>query len=223
MSDLARRAAAELLGSCLLAGVVIGSGIMAARLSNGNDAVALLANTSATAAILFVLISALGPISGAHFNPAVTLVMALRGVTRPAEGILYVLVQIGGCILGAILAHAMFDLPLVQQGSTARSGLGQALSEGVATFALVAAILLVSKARASAVPAAVALTIAAGYWWTASTSFANPAITIARALSDTFAGIRPEDAPVFIAAQIIGALAALGVCGWLLSAQGAKA
>jgi glycerol uptake facilitator-like aquaporin len=223
VSDLARRAAAELLGSCLLAGVVIGSGIMAARLSNGNDAVALLANTGATAAILFVLVSALGPISGAHFNPAVTLVMALRGATRPAEGILYVLVQIGGCILGAILAHAMFDLPLVQQGSTARSGLGQALSEGVATFALVAAILLVSKARASAVPAAVALTIAAGYWWTASTSFANPAITIARALNDTFAGIRPEDAPVFIAAQIIGALAALGVCTWLLSAQRANA
>jgi glycerol uptake facilitator-like aquaporin len=151
------------------------------------------------------------------------LVMALRGVTRPAEGILYVLVQIGGCILGATLAHAMFDLPLVQQGSTARSGLGQALSEGVATFALVAAILLVSKARASAVPAAVALTIAAGYWWTASTSFANPAITIARALSDTFAGIRPEDAPVFIAAQIIGALVALGVCGWLIGSQRAKA
>jgi glycerol uptake facilitator-like aquaporin len=219
VSDLARRAAAELLGSCLLAGVVIGSGIMAGRLANGNDAVALLANTGATAAILFVLVSALGPISGAHFNPAVTLVMALRGVTRPAEGVLYVLVQIGGCILGAILAHAMFDLPLVQQGSTERSGLSQALSEGVATFTLVAAILLVSKARASAVPAAVALTIAAGYWWTASTSFANPAITIARAFSDTFAGIRPEDAPVFIAAQMIGALAAFGVCGWLIGAD----
>lgn len=190
---------------------------MAARLSNGNDAVALLANTGATAAILFVLITAFAPISGAHFNPAVTLVMTLRGAIRPIEGVAYVLVQICGCVLGAVLAHAMFGLPLLQEGSTQRSGLGQALSEGVATFALVGAILLVSKAREKAVPAAVALTIAAGYWWTASTSFANPAITVARALSDSFAGIRPEDAPAFIVSQLIGALAALAVCGWLLS------
>ncbi|MEZ5959066.1 MAG: aquaporin [Hyphomonadaceae bacterium] len=217
MSDLVRRLAAELLGSCFLSGVVIGSGVMAVHLAGGNSAIALLANTGATAAILFVLITALAPISGGHFNPAVTLVMALRGALRPLEGALYVLVQIGGCVLGAILAHAMFSLPLLQEATTQRSGLSQMLSEGVATFALVAVILLVLKARESAVASAVALTIAAGYWWTASTSFANPAITIARALSDTFAGIRPEDAPAFIVAQLAGALAALGVCGWLLA------
>lgn len=212
-----RRLASELLGSCLLAGVVIGSGIMAERLSNGNEAVALLANTGATAAILFVLITALAPVSGAHFNPAVTLVMALRGAIKPFHAALYVLVQVGGCILGAMLAHAMFGSPLLQEGSTERSGLSQALSEGVATFALIFAILLVSKVRESAVPAAVALTIAAGYWWTASTSFANPAITISRALSDTFAGIRVEDVPAFIAAQVIGAVTALVLSSWLLS------
>jgi glycerol uptake facilitator-like aquaporin len=221
--DLSKRIAAELLGSILLSGVVIGSGVMAARLSNGNGAVALLANTGATAAILFVLITALAPISGAHFNPAVTLVMALRGAIRPLEGVSYVVVQICGCVLGAILAHAMFGLPLLQEGSTERSGLSQALSEGVATFALIAAILLVSKARESAVPAAVALTIAAGYWWTASTSFANPAITIARALSDTFAGIRPQDAPAFIFAQLVGALLAWWSCAFLLGGKESSA
>lgn len=210
MNDLPRRLFAEWLGSLLLSGVVIGSGILASRLANGNDAVALLANTGATAAILFVLITALGPISGAHFNPAVTLVMALRRTIKPLDGVCYVIAQICGCVLGAVLAHAMFELPLLQTGSHERSGLAQGLSEGVATFALVFAILLVSRARPNAVPAAVALTIAAGYWWTASTSFANPAITIARAMSDTFAGIRPEDAPLFIAAQLIGAIAALG-------------
>lgn len=210
-----RRLFAEFLGSLLLAGVVIGSGILAARLSGGNDAIALLGNTGATAAILFVLVTALGPISGAHFNPAVTLVMALRGGVGLLEGVFYVCAQICGCVAGALLAHAMFELPLLQQGSTERSGLGQALSEGAATFALVLAILLVSRARPTAVPAAVALTIAAGYWWTASTSFANPAITIARALSDTFAGIRPEDAPIFIAAQFIGALVALAASSML--------
>lgn len=215
MSALSRRLGAEFLGSCLLAGVVIGSGVMASRLSNGNDAVALLANTGATAAILFVLITAFAPISGAHFNPAVTLVMVLRGATPILEGAYYVIVQICGCVLGAILAHAMFGLPLLQEATQQRSGLGQALSEGVATFALVTAILLVSKARESAVPAAVALTIAAGYWWTASTSFANPAITIARSLSDTFAGIRPVDVPVFLIAQVVGGVAALLACDWL--------
>lgn len=201
----------------LLAGVVIGSGVMGARLSNGNDAIALLANTAATAAILFVLITALKPISGAHFNPAVTLVMMLRGVTRPMEGAAYVVCQICGCVLGGILAHAMFGLPLLQEASTQRGGLGQALSEGVATFALVAAILLVSKARESAVAAAVALTIAAGYWWTASTSFANPAITIARSFSDTFAGISPKDAPAFMIAQLMGALFAWLCATFLLA------
>lgn len=221
MSTPLRRLVSELLGSCLLAGVVIGSSIMAARLSDGNDAVALLANTGATAAILFVLITAFAPISGAHFNPAITLVMMLRGVTRPFEGVLYVVVQVCGCVLGALVAHAMFGLPLLQESSTERSGLDQAFSEGVATFALVVVILLVSNRGERAVAPAAALTIAAGYWWTASTSFANPAITIARALSDTFAGIRPEDVPMFIVAQIVGALAASGLCRWLLTGPGA--
>jgi glycerol uptake facilitator-like aquaporin len=216
VSDLARRTAAELLGSCLLAGVVIGSGVMAARLSGGNDAVALLANTGATAAILFVLITALGPISGAHFNPAVTLVMMVRGATRTVEGALYVVAQICGCVLGAILAHAMFGLALLQEGSTQRSGLAQALSEGVATFTLVLTILLVTRARPNTAPAAVALVIAAGYWWTASTSFANPAITLARAMSDTFAGIRWADVPLFVVSQITGAFGGLAAATTLL-------
>lgn len=216
MSPLPQRLFAELLGSLLLSGVVIGSGIMASRLSGGNDAVALLGNTGATAAILFVLVTAFAPISGAHFNPAVTLVMALRRAIKVSEGALYVIAQIGGCILGALLAHAMFDLPLLQEGSQQRDGIGQVLSEGVATFALVLAILLVSRARPNAVPAAVALTIAAGYWWTASTSFANPAITIARAMSDTFAGIRLTDVPAYIGAQVAGALCACAVEGRLV-------
>lgn len=223
MISLPQRLLAEGLGSLLLAGVVIGSGILASRLSAGNDAVALLGNTGATAAILFVLVTAFGPISGAHFNPAVTLAMALRRTIKPVDGVLYVVAQTCGCILGALLAHAMFELPLVQFGSQQRSGLGQDLSEGVATFALVLAILLVSRARPSAVPAAVALTIAAGYWWTASTSFANPAITVARAMSDSFAGIRPEDAPLFIGAQIAGALVALAVASLLLSRSEGRA
>lgn len=217
MNDFKRALAAEALGALLLSGTVIGSGIMAARLAAGNDAVALIANTGATAAILYVLIIALAPISGAHFNPAVTLVMALRGEIRAPQGASYVLVQIGGCVAGAILAHAMFGLPLVQEGTHARAGLAQGLSEAVATFALIATILLVSRARPDAVAAAVALVIAAGYWWTASTSFANPAITIARALTDTFAGLRPQDAPLFIAAQFTGALVAMWTCSWLLT------
>ncbi|HYD88155.1 MAG TPA: aquaporin [Vitreimonas sp.] len=210
-----RRIAAEFAGSAMLAAVVIGSGVMGANLADGNAAIALLANTLATAAILYVLITALAPVSGAHFNPAVTLVMALRGEIRPITGACYVVVQIGGCVAGAILAHAMFGLPLLQEGAAPRAGLAQALSEVVATFALIGAILLMGRARPSAVPAAVALTIAAGYWWTSSTSFANPAITIARALSDTFAGIRPQDAPAFIAAQLVGAFAGAAACGWL--------
>jgi glycerol uptake facilitator-like aquaporin len=213
---LLRRLAAEFLGSLVLAGVVVGSGVMGEHLADGNTAVALLANTLATAAILFVLIAAFGPISGAHFNPAVTLVMALRRETGFGAAILYAFVQVAGCVAGAALAHAMFELPILEMSKHARAGIAQALSEGVATFALVACIVLVGRARPGAVPAAVALTIAAGYWWTASTSFANPAITIARAFSDTFAGIRPADAPAFIGAQLAGALAAMLVCGWLV-------
>lgn len=209
MSPLGQRLFAEFIGSLLLAGVVIGSGILAVRLAEGNAAIALLGNTGATAAILFVLVTAFGPSSGAHFNPAVTLVMLLLRRLTMLEGVFYVVVQIAGCICGAALAHAMFELPLLQQATQERSGAGQALSEGVATFTLVLAILIVSRVRPSAIPGVVALTIAAGYWWTASTSFANPAITIARALSDTFAGVRAEDAPYFIVAQFAGALVAL--------------
>ena len=210
-----RRFLAEFLGSLLLAGTVIGSGIMASRLAGGNEALALLANTAATAAILFALIVTLGPVSGAHFNPAVTLVMAIRREIGAGAAALYLPAQIAGCIAGAMLAHAMFGLPLVQTATHVRAGAAQVLSEGVATFALVFVILGAARHGTQTVAAAVALTIAAGYWWTASTSFANPAITIARAMSDTFAGVRPADAPGFIAGQFAGALIALGVASAL--------
>ena len=205
---LGRRLFAEALGSLILTGTVVGSGILAANLAAGNDAVALLGNTAATAAILFVLITALGPISGAHFNPAVTLVMALRREISLVAAVLYVPIQVIGCIAGVWLAHAMFALPIIQASTHVREGAGQILSEGVATFALVFTILAVSRWRPQAIPAAVAMVITAGYWWTASTSFANPAITIARALTDTFAGVRPADAPGFMLGQVAGALAA---------------
>ena len=214
-TGLGRRVTAEALGSVMLTATVIGSGILASRLSAGNDAVALLGNTAATGAILFVLISALGPISGAHFNPAVTLVMALRREISLPSALAYLPVQIAGCVAGAWLAHAMFEQPIVQASTHVRAGTAQMLSEGVATFALIFTILGVSRWRAEAVPAAVALVIVAGYWWTASTSFANPAITIARAMSDTFAGIRPDDAPGFVFGQIAGALVAWLGCAVL--------
>jgi len=217
--DLYRRTFAELLGSCLLAATVIGSGILAAQLSGGNDGVALLDNTLATAAILYVLVFTLGPVSGAHFNPAVTLVMVLRGDTRPADAALYVPLhvplQIIGCVLGAVLAHAMFGLPLIQEGATDRGGVGKLIGEAAATFALVLAILGAIRHRPNDIPAIVALVITAGYWWTSSTSFANPAITIARAMTDTFAGVRHIDAPGFIAAQISGAMIAWLAAGLL--------
>jgi glycerol uptake facilitator-like aquaporin len=214
-ADLPRRLFAELLGACLLAATVIGSGILAVQLSGGNDGVALLGNTLATAAILYVLVSTLGPVSGAHFNPAVTLVMLLRGDTRPSDAFVYVLVQVTGCVAGAMLAHAMFDLPLIQQGAADRSGAGRMLGEGAATFALVFAILGAIRHRPNDIPAIVALVITAGYWWTSSTSFANPAITIARALTDSFAGIRMADVPGFVAAQLAGAMLAWLAGGWL--------
>lgn len=220
MSDSrTRRVAAEFAGSLFLAAVVIGSGVMGAQLAGGNAGVALLANTLATAAILYVLITALGPISGAHFNPAVTFVFALRRELGLGDAALYVLAQALGCIAGAVLAHALFDLPLLQIATNVRAGAPQLISEGAATFALVACIMLVLRGKPEAVAAAVALTIAAGYWWTSSTSFANPAITIARALSDTFAGVRPQDAPGFILAQFAGALLAALACGWLYPAR----
>ena len=207
---------AEGLGSVVLTGTVVGSGILAVQLADGNDAIALIGNTAATGAMLFVLITALGPISGAHFNPAVTLVMALRRELSVASALLYAPVQIGGCILGAWLAHAMFALPIVQFSTHIRAGGAQVLSEAVATFTLLFTILAVSRWRPEAIGAAVALVITAGYWWTASTSFANPAITIARAMTDTFAGVRPSDAPGFIAGQFAGALLAWLVCAVLL-------
>ena len=211
-----QKLAGELLGSAILAGTVIGSGVLAQRLSHGNDALALLGNPAATGAMLFVLVSTLGPLSGAHFNPAVSMVMALRRQLPLGMAVLYITSQVVGCIGGAWLAHAMFELPILQLSQHERSGGAQMLSEGVATFALVFTILATLRWRPQAVPAAVALVITAGYWWTASTSFANPSITIARALSDTFAGVRPADAPGFIAAQLAGALAAWATCAVML-------
>ncbi len=211
---LGRRLAAEALGTLLLVGCVIGSGILADRLSP-DDAVALLGNTLATGAMLAVLILALGPISGAHFNPAVTLVMALRRELKALAAAAYIAAQLAGGLLGMLLAHAMFEHPLLQLSTHARAGFSVMLSEGVATFALVFVILAVRRTRPDAVAWAVALVIVAGYWWTASTSFANPAVTLARSLTDTFSGIRPADAPGFILAQLAGALAALGASALL--------
>lgn len=216
MTSLGRRLSAEALGSLLLAGTVVGSGVLAERLAGGNDAVALLGNTLATAAILYVLVTALGPLSGAHFNPAVTLVAALNKALPIGDALAYALVQVIGCIAGAWLAHAMFGLPILATSTHDRSGVALMLSESVATFALVFTILMVARQKPDAVPTAVALVITAGYWWTASTSFANPAITIARSLSDTFSGVRPADAPGFILAQFCGAVLAWAVCARLL-------
>jgi len=204
---LSRRLIAELVGSLLLAATVVGSGIMAERLAGGNVAVALLANTAATVAVLGTLIALLGPISGAHFNPAVSLIEALRGKLSSTDAALYTLAQIVGCCAGALLAHAMFELPLWQHSAHIRTGPAQWLAEGVATFGLLLVVL--GHRRPEDVPWMVACWIGAAYWFTASTSFANPAITIARSLSDTFSGIRPVDVPEFIAAQLAGALAAL--------------
>jgi glycerol uptake facilitator-like aquaporin len=202
-----RRILAELLGSLLLAATVVGSGIMAERLAGGNVAVALLANTGATVAVLATLIALLGPLSGAHFNPAVSLVQALRGKLPWSELIAYSLVQIAGCCAGALLAHVMFELPVMQSSLHVRTGAAQWLAESIATLGLVLVIL--GHRRSEDAPWMVAAWIGAAYWFTASTSFANPAITIARSLSDTFSGIRPVDVPGFVVAQIVGALVAL--------------
>ncbi len=216
MIDLQRRLAAEFTGTAILLATVIGSGIMGQSLAGGNVAIALLANAIATGAILFVLITMLGPISGAHFNPAVTAVFALRREISTGDATSYVIAQILGGLTGVAIAHIMFAEPVLQLSVTSRTGGAQWFSEIVATFGLVITILLTLKARADAVPVAVALYITSAYWFTASTSFANPAVTLARAFSDTFAGIRLIDAPLFMVAQIIGALAALAFCNWLL-------
>ena len=214
--DLNRRLAAEALGTGLLVATVVGSGIMAAKLAGGNIAIALLGNTIPTGAILVVLITILGPISGAHFNPAVSLVMAWRAELPRSELLPYSIAQIvGGCI-GTLAAHAMFELPFWQLSSTARTGSAQWFAEFVAAFGLLITILGCVKFKPESVPTAVGLYITAAYWFTASTSFANPAVTIARALSNTFAGINPLHAPAFILAQIAGAIVGAMLVGWLV-------
>ena len=214
--DLARRCAAEAVGTAFLLATVIGSGIMGERLAAGNVAVALLANTLATGAALVALILTFGPISGAHFNPAVTLADASQGGLPWGEVPGYVAVQIAGAFAGVAAAHVMFELPLFFASRHARSGPAQMFSEFVATFGLLAVIWGCARLRSSAVPFAVAAYITAAYWFTASTSFANPAVTLARAASDTFAGIRPVDAPGFILAQLVGAAAATVLFRWLV-------
>jgi len=207
LEPLGRRLTAEGLGSLLLAATVVGSGIMAERLAGGNGAVALLANTVATVAVLATLIALLGPESGAHFNPAVSVVEAIRGRLALRDTVGYVAVQVVGCCAGAVLAHAMFELPLLEASHHLRAGVPQLIGECVATFGLLLVIL--GHRRAEDAPWMVAAWIGAAYWFTSSTSFANPAITVARCLTNTFSGIRPADAPGFIAAQLAGAVLAL--------------
>ena len=214
--SLTKRLAAECLGTALLVATVVGSGIMGEKLSGGNVALALLGNTLPTGAILVVLILALGPISGAHFNPAVSLVMGLRKEHPWREFLPYAAAQIiGGCI-GTLIAHAMFELPLFEFAIKARTGPAQWFAEFVATFGLIVTILAIARFKSDAIPVAVGLYITAAYWFTASTSFANPAVTIARALTDSFAGIAPGDVPMFIVSQLAGALTGLGAMRWLL-------
>jgi glycerol uptake facilitator-like aquaporin len=215
--SLGRRLGAEALGSALLLATVIGSGIMGERLAGGNVALALLGNTLATGAILVVLVTMLGPISGAHFNPAVTAVFALRKEIAASEAAGYVAVQVLGAVVGVVAAHLMFEESVLQISTKVRAGPAQWFAEWVAAFGLVLTILLTLKASSSSVAMCVGLYITAAYWFTASTSFANPAVTIARALSDTFAGIRPMDVAPFVLAQLVGAAAALAVCRWLLA------
>jgi glycerol uptake facilitator-like aquaporin len=210
-----RKLTGEALGSLLLAATVVGSGVMAERLAGGNVAIALLANTGATVAVLAALIALLGPVSGAHFNPAVSVVMALRHRMPWSEAAAYCAMQVAGCCAGAWLAHAMFSLPLLQSSTHARAGAAQWLAEFVATFGLL--LIVLGHERPRDAPWMVAAWIGAAYWFTASTSFANPAITIARSMTNTFSGIRPIDVPGFIAAQFLGALAALALSRYLFA------
>ena len=212
---LPRRAAAEFLGTALLLATVVGSGIMGAKLAGGNVALALLGNTLPTGAILVVLILIFGPVSGAHFNPAVTLAFVSRGELAMPVALVYLAAQIAGAIAGAWMAHLMFELPVLQLSTTVRTGPGQWFAEAIATFGLLLTIFGCLAGARAAIPYAVGLYITAAYWFTASTSFANPAVTIARALSDTFAGIAPAGAPAFIAAQLVGAAAATLLAAWL--------
>jgi glycerol uptake facilitator-like aquaporin len=221
--DWARRLTAEGLGSALLLAIVVGSGIMGERLAGGNDAIALLGNTLATGAGLVVLIAMFGPISGAHFNPAVTLVMALRRELTAGLAAAYVAVQAAGAVIGVFAAHAMFAEPIWQISTKVREGPAQAFSEAVATFGLVLTILLTRRARPDFVAIAVGLYITAAYWFTASTSFANPAVTLARSLTDSFAGIAPAGVPAFVGAQLAGAIVAMALAGWLARDPRARA
>lgn len=213
-SSLRKALLAEAIGTMLLLAIVIGSGIMAERLSTGNTAVALLANTAATVGGLYILIEVFGPVSGAHFNPVVSMVMALRGELPANRAVAYVMVQLWAAMAGAVLAHAMFDLPLQQVSSKLRTGQGQWIAEAVATAGLLLVILRAPAGKASAMVAAY---IGAAYWFTASTSFANPAAVMGRMVSDTFAGIAPVSAPAFIAAQVIGGLIGWGIANSLKS------
>jgi glycerol uptake facilitator-like aquaporin len=217
-----RRFVAEFLGTAFLLAGVVGSGIMAAKLANDNGALALLCNTLPTGAILAVLILTFGPVSGAHFNPAVSAALVLRRELPANVAVIYIAVQICGGIAGVVAAHAMFELPLWQVSATIRTGVGQWFAEFVATFGLLLTIFGCAARTPSAIPYAVGLYITAAYWFTASTSFANPAVTIARALSDTYAGIAPAGVLAFIAAQIAGALAASLLAGWLFEEGPAK-
>ena len=212
---LARRITAETIGTAFLLIAVVGSGIMGERLAGGNVAVALLANSLATAAALYVLIEWFGPISGAHFNPLVTAAMAVRGDIAVSAVFPYVLGQLTGAVSGVAIANLMFELPVFAWSQHARSGTGQWLGEFIATFGLVGLIWTCSRIKPSAVAGTVAAYIGGAYWFTASTSFANPAVTIARAMSDTFAGIRPSDVPGFLFAQLVGAVIAVALFRWL--------
>jgi len=211
-----RRVAAEFTGTTMLLAIVVGSGIMGERLSAGNDAIALLGNTIATGAGLVVLIQMFGPSSGAHFNPAVTLAVWLKRETDARTAALYAAAQFAGAILGVWIAHAMFAEPILQVSAKARDGLPQGFAEAVASFGLIGTILATQRHRPEFTPVAVGLYITAAYWFTASTSFANPAVTVARAMSDSFAGIAPHSVPLFVAGQLAGTLAALAFFTWLL-------
>ena len=222
MMDLSRRLFAEWFGTMMLVATVVGSGIMAERLAGGNVALALLGNTIATGAILVVLISILGPVSGAHFNPAVSFAFVLRRTIAPHIAVLYVLWQIIGGLCGTVLAHLMFEEPLFQISLNLRSGPAQYASEFIATFGLLAVIFGGIRFTQTAIPWLVGLYITAAYWFTASTSFANPAVTIARSFTDSFSGISPTDMPFFIIAQLLGAAVASLICGWLFAEQNEK-
>lgn len=216
--DYARSVVAEFIGTALLLAAVVGSGIMGERLAGGNVAIALLTNTIATGAALVALIVTFGPVSGAHFNPLVTLVVSVRRPRSTTRIVSVISAQIAGSIAGVLLAHAMFGTPFLTWSTHVRSGLAQVLSEAVATFGLVGVIVAGSRRNPSMVPFVVAAYITSAYWFTASTSFANPAVTLARALTDTFAGIRPGDVPGFIAGQVIGAIVAAALFEWLVPA-----